>query len=278
MQPPVAAYLRVYEPLSAFSDERADFWLEYARSGRAGSAQSGPARQRAQLFDAAGANWTRLPAPADEAYVVEADSGPLVCPWQLRARVAAGVRNLGDSVPAKLIDAFVPAPLATAAAYEPRGLDARGGADETPKWHEHIAVWHVPTRWFACVKIAEREMDLSNSAPMLRYRVPMARARRRARHAYGIVQTSLGRANPVAVSIREMSEWLAAFHPRSLVEVDYGGLTHTLPKSALRRDNSPSLVHEGLAALARGDVAAAGRQYEKLMRRWRGVRLHERSN
>ncbi|MGH8793435.1 MAG: hypothetical protein ACRDXX_12435, partial [Stackebrandtia sp.] len=81
MHPPIAAYLRVYEPLSAFSDDRAAYWLEYTRSGRAAPVESGPRAQRALLYEAVGSGWNQLPSEADEAYVVEGDGGPLICPW-----------------------------------------------------------------------------------------------------------------------------------------------------------------------------------------------------
>src|SRR5699024_10520363 len=102
--------------------------------------------------------------------------------------------------------------------------------------------------------------------------------RRRVRHAYGILQTSMGKDNPVAVRTRLTSEWLALFHPKSMVEVEYGGIVWVLSEAELRQDDSPRLAHDGLAALATGDVTLAGRRYEQLMRRWKLVRLRERRN
>jgi hypothetical protein len=276
---PVAAYLRAYEPLAAFGGSRARYWHEYLRSGRAMPAHHGPAAQRELLYRSVGPAWEKLPSIGAEAYVIDGEDGPLICPWQLRPRMAEAVRDMDEMVPAHLLDAFVSPRLSDAALTDEDDADLRGDATAQPRcWHEHIALWHVPTRWFSLLETGERELSLSGDERVLRYRVPMTRARRRARHAYGILRSSLGQHNPVAVSVRQLSEWLSVFHPRSVVEVDYGGLVWVLSSAELHSEDSPQLVHEGLTALARGDVTTAGRSYEQLMRRWRQIRLRERSN
>lgn len=270
--------MRVYEPLAAFPDDRAELWREYAESDRAISTRVGPAIQRKLLYEAMNPDWDILPRLPEEAYVLHTDDGVLVCPWQLRERCADAVRGIEDLVPANLVDAFAPRRLTLMADVVTDGPDARGDGEAGPFRHEESVLWHVPTRWFVCLEASERELDLTEGRRGLRYRVPMARARRRARRAYGIVQTSLGRRNPVAMGIRQLSEWLSVFHPRSVVEVDYGGLVRVLSDAELSDDDSPQLVHDGLTALARGEAAEAGRGYERLMRRWRMIRLRERSN
>ncbi len=60
--------------------------------------------------------------------------------------------------------------------------------------------------------------------------------------------------------------------PRSLVELDYGGLAHVIPEEQLAEDHSADDVAEGIAALRRGDGEAAGEAYERLTDRWRAVR------
>ncbi|HZE40784.1 MAG TPA: hypothetical protein VE172_18435, partial [Stackebrandtia sp.] len=226
MQTPFAAYLRVYEPLAAFSHERERHWREYAANGRAASAESGPGLQRELFYDAMTVGWDGLPSLPDEAYVIDGEDGPLICPWHLGPRIAAAVRSAADRVPPHLVDAFLHPRLVAAAEQEHGpGPDARGDLHGAPAWHEHIATWHVPARWF--VLLDDNDRDPSPSS-VLRYRVSMARARRRGRQAYGILQTSLGRSNPVAVGVRQLCEWLSVFHPRSTVEVDYGGLVRML--------------------------------------------------
>ncbi|GAA4911485.1 hypothetical protein LX16_2556 [Stackebrandtia albiflava] len=278
MTVPTAAYLRVYEPLAAFSAERASWWRRYAAEGRGVPVELGPVRQRRSLYESGGLA-TRLPQVPDEAYVLDGDDGPLICPWQLHPRMAASVRGLADGVASlRLATAFVAPEVAAEAAATGDGPDARHRPDGTAVYHEHIATWHLPSRWFVCVEAAERELVVTEERRTCRYRVPMARARHRAHRAHEVLRASLGADNPVTRAVRELSEWLAVFHPRSVVEVDYGGLVWVLSAAELRADVSPRLVHEGLLALARGDVVTAGRHYEQLMRQWRRIRVRERSN
>ncbi|HET6214795.1 MAG TPA: hypothetical protein VFE14_18150, partial [Micromonosporaceae bacterium] len=68
------------------------------------------------------------------------------------------------------------------------------------------------------------------------------------------------------------------FHPRSVLELDYGGLVELLSDDTLREDDSPGLVAAGLAGLAGGDADSASEAYETLVARWRTVQLMERSN
>ena len=107
-----ASYLRVYEPLTAFDRDRQIFWRRYAKEGRALGPVEGPVRQRTAVLEALGAGWTRLPDLPDEAYVMESGETLLVCPWNLRLRVAEAALNARDGVPTVLADAFVPPVLA----------------------------------------------------------------------------------------------------------------------------------------------------------------------
>ena len=63
-----------------------------------------------------------------------------------------------------------------------------------------------------------------------------------------------------------------------MVELDYGGLASVLSDDTLRDDDSPALVAQGLAALAKGDADAASTAYEQLVERWRAIQLLERCN
>ncbi|MFD3503462.1 hypothetical protein ACFWWR_35625, partial [Streptomyces sp. NPDC058678] len=67
-------------------------------------------------------------------------------------------------------------------------------------------------------------------------------------------------------------------HPRSLVELDYGGLVHTLPAGELEDDHSAADVAEGIAALRSGDGVTAGEAYARLVERWRSVRNRRSAN
>ena len=274
-----ASYLRVYEPLTAFDRDRQIFWRRYAREGRDLGLVEGPVRQRAAVLEALGAGWTRLPDLPDEAYVLQWGESLLVCPWNLRLRVAEAALNARDGVPSVLADAFVPPVLAGQA----RAIveDWRSGEKVlergVPRVHEQIATWGVPLRWFVFVDLDEREYVHGDSGRVLRYRTEISKARRRAHRGVSVLRKTLGDA-PITEAVEEGTRWLEEFHPRSIVELDYGGLVHLLPESDLAQDDSPGLVAAGLSALSRGDADAATEAYEKLVSRWRAVQLLERCN
>jgi hypothetical protein len=274
-----AAYLRVYEPLTAFDRERQLYWRRYVKEGRAVAPLEGPGRQRTAVLEALGAGWTRLPDLPDEAYVLETDDTLLVCPWNLRVRVAEAALSARDGVPSVLADAFVPPVLAGLA----RAVvdDWRSGAKVlergVPRLHEQVATWGVPLRWFVFVDLDERELSVRPGRRVLRYRTEISKARRRAHRGVSVLRKSVGDV-PITEAVEEGARWLEEFHPRSVVELDYGGLVDLLGDGALEADDSPALVASGLAGLARGDAEAATEAYEKLVGRWRAVQLLERCN
>lgn len=274
-----ASYLRVYEPLTAFDRDRQMFWRRYVREGRAVAPIEGPGRQRTAVLEALGAGWTRLPDLPDEAYVLEADDTLLVCPWNLRVRVAEAALSARDGVPSVLADAFVPPILAgqAKAIVEDWRSGARVLEHGVPRVHEQIATWGVPLRWFVFVDADERELVTRRGRRALRYRTEISKARRRAHRGVSVLRKSVGDA-PITEAVEEGARWLEEFHPRSVVELDYGGLVDLLSDDVLEADDSPKLVAAGLAGLSRGDADAATEAYEKLVSRWRAVQLLERCN
>ncbi|HYN96428.1 MAG TPA: hypothetical protein VES42_21515 [Pilimelia sp.] len=274
-----ASYLRVYEPLTAFDRDRQIFWRRYVKEGRAVAPKEGPVRQRTAVLSALGAGWTRLPDLPDEAYVLESDDTLLVCPWNLKVRVAEAALSARDGVPTVLADAFVPPVLAgqAKAVVEDWRSGARVLEQGVPRVHEQIATWGVPLRWFVFVDLDERQISLGDGRRVLRYRTEISKARRRAHRGVSVLRKAIGDA-PITEAVEEGTRWLEEFHPRSVVELDYGGLVDLLPDDALRDDDSPGLAAAGLAALARADADAATEAYEKLVARWRAVQLLERCN
>jgi hypothetical protein len=274
-----ASYLRVYEPLTAFDRERQLYWRKYVREGRAVAPLDGPGRQRSVVLEALGASWTRLPELPDEAYVMETDNSVLICPWNLRIRVAEAALTARDGVPGVLADAFVPPVFAGLAKTVVD--DWRSGAKVlergVPRVHEQVATWGVPLRWFVFVDLSERELSLRKGRRILRYRTEISRARRRANRAHSILRRALGDA-PITVAVEETARWLEEFHMRSIVELDYGGLVSLLSDELLSEDDSPGVVAAGLAAVSRGDAESATTFYERLVERWRSIQLLERCN
>jgi hypothetical protein len=267
-----AAYLRVYEPLSAFDRERQRYGRRYVREGRAVAPGEGPQRQRSTVIEALGPSWSRLPDLPDDAYVLETEDRLLVCPWSLRVRVAEAALYARDGVPPVIADAFIPPGFAGQAKAVMD--DWRAGAH---RLHEQVATWGVPLRWFVFVDAQERQV--STGPPRgLRYRTAISKARRRAQRSLTVLRRSVGGDAPITEAVEEGARWLEEFHPQSVVELDYGGLVDLLGDEQLTADDSPRLVAAGLAGLARGDADAATEAYEELVDRWRDIQLLERSN
>jgi hypothetical protein len=274
-----ASYLRVYEPLTAFDRQRQLYWRRYVREGRAVAPMEGPVRQRTAVIEGLGAGWTRLPDLPDEAYVLEADDTILVCPWNLRVRVAEAALSARDGMPAVIADAFVPPVLAgqAKAVVDDWRSGARVLEQGVPRVHEQVSTWGVPLRWFVFIEMGERELITHPGRRALRYRTEISKARRRASRALSVLRKAVGDV-PVTEAVEEGARWLEEFHPRSVVEVDYGGLVNLLSDEVLAADDSPALAAAGLAALATGDAEVATDAYEKLVTRWRAVQLLERCN
>jgi hypothetical protein len=273
------SYLRVYEPLSAFDKQSQIYWRGYLHDGRAVTLAEGPVRQRTTVLEALGAHWSRLPDLPDDAYVLQSGEQTLICPWNLRVRVAEAALAARDGVPAVLADAFVPPALAGLARTVVADWQSAAGLSNPSagRQHEQVATWSVPLRWFVLVSQDERELSLDPGRRVLRFRTEISKARRRAHKALSVLRRTIGDV-PISEAVEESARWLEEFHSRSIVEVDYGGLAELLPDEALREDDSAELVATGISALATGDAAAATTAYEELVERWRGIQLLERCN
>ena len=116
----------------------------------------------------------------------------------------------------------------------------------------------MPLRWFVFVDLDGAGAGRCEPGRrVLRYRTEISKARRRAHRALSVLRKSVGDA-PITEAVEESARWLEEFHPRSVVELDYGGLVELLSDDDLRRRTTrPALVAAGLAALSTGDAEAA---------------------
>ncbi|MBV2357990.1 hypothetical protein KUM39_27175 [Streptomyces sp. J2-1] len=271
---PYAAYLRVYEPLVAFPEPERGHWQRYARRADRPSYQDELRRSLADL----------LPTPpvavpvheSADAFVAEVDGVVCVCPWRTRLRGWLALGALGDELPPPVLDAVLPPLVRDQAAQDYERWLARN-PDARP-WIRS-ATWQVPLNWFVLVADEERRYDAARDGapPMLRYRTPMVQARRRVARGLRTLRDTVSE-GPLVDGLLDVGRWLEEFHPRSMVELDYGGLVHALPAGALEEDHSAADVAAGVEALGRGDGAAAGAAYARLVERWRGVRNRRSAN
>ncbi|AVZ73925.1 hypothetical protein SLUN_18875 [Streptomyces lunaelactis] len=270
---PYAAYLRVYEPLAAFPEPERSHWARYARRERTPTAQDELRRSLADLLPT-----PPVPVPVHEsadAFVAEIDGVVCVCPWRTRLRGWLALEELAEQLPAPLLDAVLPPVVREQAAadyerWRERNPDAR-------PWIR-TSVWQVPVRWFALFSDKEREYEPAGPrAAVLRYRTPMVQARRRVARALKTLRDAIDEGQ-LTEGLVDVGRWLEEFHPRSLVELDYGGLVHVLPGPHLADDRSAADVAAGIAALRAGDGEGAGEAYARLAERWRAVRDRQFAN
>jgi hypothetical protein len=274
VQVPYTSYLRVYEPLAAFPEPERTHWHRYAVAGRARGAQDELRQSLAGLVPV-----PPIAVPVHEspdAFVAEVGGIIHVCPWRTRLRGWMALEQLEGQLPGPVLDAMVPPVVRRQAAADHEAWRERH-PDARP-WIRS-ATWHVPVRWFILVGDDEREYEPVGAAdsaggskqPVMRYRTPMVQARRRVARGLRVLREALDE-SPLVDGLIDVGRWLEEFHPRSLVELDYGGLVHVIGPEALAADRSAADAAEGLAALREGDSAAAGTAYERLTDRWRAVR------
>ncbi|MFJ6720653.1 hypothetical protein [Streptomyces sp. NPDC091259] len=260
---PYASYLRVYEPLAAFPVAERAHWAGYARRGQALTAQDELHRS---LMDLVRVPVVGVPAQeSGDAFTAELDGALLVCPWRTRLRGWLALRELEADFPRPVLDAALPpsARRSATAAYE-------AWRERNPEGRPWIrtAVWQVPLRWFVLVADEEREYL---PGERLRYRTPMVQARRRLARGLRTLRSAEGYGS-LAEGLVEVGSWLEEFHPRSMVELDYGGLPHALSEAGLAGDHSARDMAAGLAALRAGDTEGAAEGFADLAERWRTVR------
>ncbi|MFI9331139.1 hypothetical protein ACIGZJ_26820 [Kitasatospora sp. NPDC052868] len=286
--PPYAAHLRVYEPLAAYPEPERVRWQAYAAergpdAGAAGQpvAAAGLEEQRAALAELVGRTPRALPERESERAFVRAVDGVLyVCPWATRLRSWQALEELRAGAPVALVDTALPP--ATRAAAE---ADRERWRAEHPDARPWILTsrWEVPVRWFLPFGEEDRcfvpagGAEKGETAAALFYLTPMAQARRRVARGYRVLRERLPQGELVR-GAEQVGRWLEEFHPRSLVELDYGGLVHLLGPGLLAEDRSAGDLEAGLQALRAGDSAGAVQAYEELTGRWRRVQALRQAN
>ncbi len=274
--PPYAAALRVYEPLAAFPDAARERWRAYASSGQAPSTGRGPALERAAgLAALLGLPPRVVPDLPEHAYVTEVEGITLVCPWRTRQRSWAALARTRAALPESLVETWVPPGLADRAAD-----DLERWRTEHPEEHVHVlsSTWQVPLHWFVLVDAQERQVTAGPAGGgadgrALLYRTEMSRARRRTARALAVLRRTVDAS--ATSGVEELARWLEEFHPRSLVELDYGGLVHLLDDEALLEDESARDVAAALAALGEGQGDAAQTAYARVSGRMKALQAVE---
>ena len=258
-----AAYLRIYEPVSAFHEPHRSRWAAYADSA------ARPRRRDSLMVEHAEALRRAISTPqiampereSEHAYIRRADGITYVCPWQTRLRCLLALGQPGEAGPARL--------------------------------HILTSVWTMPLTWFVPFAPVERWLSLgegrgaaaATATRALVYTTPMPRARRRIARGLGALR-HLPTEYPDAVlepaqavgDLAEVGRWLEGFHPYSLVELDYGGLVHLVGDDALCENQSVAEIRAAIDGAAWGECELAAAMYMRARNRWRAFAAFEQAN
>jgi hypothetical protein len=281
------AFLRVYEPLAAFDGPARRHWEAYVAGGRAIAPAEGVVHERAAALRAVAAQPPGVvPAVEEHAFVTEVDGVTLLCPWRTRLRALEALDEFTAELPDEVVRAFLPLQAVRDAGEE---LERERATRPAERAAQLTSSWHVPVRWFVLVDAEERQVRLGTpgggggtsvdrlAGRGLVYRTAMSRARRRTARALAVLRRSAEDGGATA-GLEDLGRWLEEFHPRSLVELDYGGLVHLLDDTALAEDQSAGDVAAALAALGAGDVGAAGEAYARVTARMKALQAVESAN
>lgn len=301
---PYAAYLRAYQPLAAYPPQSRAYWLAYARSPHRPRRIDSVAAEHADSLRRAVATPASV-APRREsqhAYVRTWQGEVFVCPWQTRLRSWLAFRDFHATTPRQLLPDFLPG-AALQEAWE--GFENWRKRGEGANTQILTSTWSIPIPWFSLFDADERCLIvdsksgvesggapsprsdfLDKGAPSTRallYVTSMSEARRRVSQA---VRFSPGN-DPYSNSADDgtflapsgrLEEWLHAWHPRSLVELDYGGLVWLLTDEQLYSDHSVAEAAAAIQGLRKGEREMTLAMYQRLRLRWRAIRALQRAN
>lgn len=268
-----AAYLRVYEPLAAFSPAERVRWERYAAAGAAPSRRAGSRRERVVALVAT--IGPSLDVADESAFVQLVDGLVFVCPWYTQLRVWQAAVEFRESLPEAVAQAFLPRRIVDPAAGE---LEHWRTRRPEIKAYVQTCTWLVPPPWFVLFEPSERQLVTGDTAERsLAYRTSIGHARRRVGRALEALET-LRRVAPDAPGLEgllDLRRWLDEFHHHSRVELDYDGLVDVLDDDQLRADSSVEDLVEAVSALRRGRTDVAVAAYERVLNRWRPLQARE---
>jgi hypothetical protein len=271
------AYLRVFRPLDTYTDEERVRWERYILAGGAPPSIRPIYRDEATVMH--GHVGLLSSEEGDYADVRLVDGRYYVCPWRTRLRILAGILSLRgslrESAPPEMVDAFVPESEARRAARELARLKRR---DPSVGPSMLQSPWHVPVRWF--ILVGEEERRLTETVPgefRLFYWTPIGKAKKRAERALQVLRRS--ELAPVAQLVRELAQWLSAFHPQSMVELDYAGVSSLFSWDELDNDHGGQEIQEAVEALSQpGGMGRAAELYQLVANRWADAMSRESMN
>jgi hypothetical protein len=260
---PYVASLRVYEPIDSFEVVDQLRWSQIAITSPTGWDEQVRSLKRSITSEP-------VNLKPDGAHVLEHEGKRYVAPWSTAARCWAALDDFKYTLPPSVIKFFVPQTIEDS-------INSSIDMVEDKVSHILTSTWSIPPRWFALFSPDERLRGVNEDGYFTISRTAISNAKSRCTFTHQAVLGAFGE-GAVEGEVAELLAWLEIFDPKSIVELDYGGLATYLNKQliesgevGLDADTSIEDVTSSIAGLASGDGALAGRGYERLVSRWRRV-------
>ena len=260
---PYVASLRVYEPIDSFEPVDQLRWSQIAITSPTGWDEQVRSLKRSITSEP-------VNLKPDGAHILEHERKRYVAPWSTAARCWAALDDFKYTLPPSVIKFFVPQTIEDS-------INSSIDMVEDKVSHILTSTWNIPPRWFALFSPDERLRGVNEDGHFTISRTAISNAKSRCTFTHQAVLGAFGE-GAVEGEVAELLAWLEIFDPKSIVELDYGGLATYLNNQliesgevGLDADTSIEDVTSSIAGLASGDGALAGRGYERLVSRWRRV-------
>ena len=260
---PYVASLRVYEPIDSFEAADQLRWSQIAITSPTGWDEQVRSLKRSITSEPPNLQ-------PDGAHVLEHEGKRYIAPWSTAARCWAALDDFKYTLPPSVIKFFIPQTIEDS-------INSTIDIVEDKVSHILTSTWNIPPRWFALFSPDERLRGVNEDGHFTISRTAISNAKSRCTFTHQAVLGAFGE-GAVEGEVAELLAWLEIFDPKSIVELDYGGLATYLNKQliesgevGLDADTSIEDVTSSIAGLASGDGALAGRGYERLVSRWRRV-------
>ena len=260
---PYVASLRVYEPIDSFEAADQLRWSQIAITSPTGWDEQVRSLKRSITNEPPNLK-------PDGAHVLEHEGKRYIAPWSTAARCWAALDDFKYTLPPSVIKFFIPQTIEDS-------INSTIDIVEDKVSHILTSTWNIPPRWFALFSPDERLRGVNEDGHFTISRTAISNAKSRCTFTHQAVLGAFGE-GAVEGEVAELLAWLEIFDPKSIVELDYGGLATYLNKQLIENgevgldaDTSIEDVTSSIAGLASGDGALAGRGYERLVSRWRRV-------
>ncbi|MBV1779445.1 hypothetical protein KRR55_10005 [Paeniglutamicibacter sp. ABSL32-1] len=271
---PPTSYLRIFEPLRAFSDSDQRLAVASGRTNREAMEDASAAAALQRLTRPASDPFPHLHNETFRKLVTTSWDGTvntLYCPDQLATRTILASEQLDGSMRPALLELLVPDAARAANALR---VDRQRFTDDLAHMHTRTATWGIPFGWLILVHEDDEVDVIEDGEELLASRIytPLPQALDRVRYAAATLAIHAPEMD-LLDELASLSEWLQLFDQESVVELDYGRIA-----ALVWPDDSPHDLRLGIESLAESDLTGAAASYRRLSNRWLAVRQLARAN